>query len=181
MLPFPASAEVTTLVVLFCIPVAMPETFTAKLHAALAARVTPDRLTLPDPAAAAIVPPPQLPVNPLGVDTTRPAGNVSVKPIPLREVPALGFDSVKVNDVAAFKFTLAAPKAFAIVGGNLFGGGGGGGGPPYEPPPHAEAHQRPRSMTIQFGAERSSLGTFPCLRMSSSTANYSPLGTSFGQ
>jgi hypothetical protein len=35
---------------------------------------------------AVMVPPPQLPVRPFGVDTTRPAGRVSVKPTPVRAV-----------------------------------------------------------------------------------------------
>ena len=133
VLPFPPSTEVTALVVLFCVPVAVPETLTLKLHEALTASVAPERLTLLDPAAAVIVPPPQLPVRPLGVATTSPAGIVSVKPIPLREyLEPLGFDRVKVSDVALFKATLAAPNAFAIVGGTMLGGGGE---PlPYEPP-----------------------------------------------
>jgi hypothetical protein len=135
VLPLPPSVEVTALVVLFSVPVAMAETFTAKVHAALAARVAPVRVTLPDPAVAAIVPPPQLPERPLGVATTRPAGSVSVNPIPLRELAVLGLDRAKVSEVVPFNATLAAPKVFEIVGGWVTGGGGGE--PPEEPPPHA--------------------------------------------
>jgi hypothetical protein len=40
---------------------------------------------------AVIVPPPQLPVKPLGVETTKPAGNVSLKPIPPSVVVVLLF------------------------------------------------------------------------------------------
>src|SRR5437764_3302038 len=44
----------------------------------------PDRFTVPEPAVAVIVPPPQLPLSPLCGATTRLAGKVSVKPIPVR-------------------------------------------------------------------------------------------------
>jgi hypothetical protein len=107
--PFPASTEVTALVVLVCAPDAVPITFTAKLHEALTARDAPAKLTLLDPATAEIAPPLQLPVRPLGVATICPAGSVSVNPTPLREPPLLGFVKVKVSDVAPFNGTLAAP------------------------------------------------------------------------
>ena len=68
--PLPASVEVTALVVFFCVPEVVPVTFTANVHAAPAARVAPERLTLFEPAAPVIVPPPQLPAKPLGVPTT---------------------------------------------------------------------------------------------------------------
>src|SRR5580704_7436688 len=121
--PSPASVEVTALVTLFCAPVVAPKTFTAKVHEVAAARLAPDRLTLFEPAAAVMVPPPQLPVSPFGVDTVSPAGRVSVKPIPLREMAVLGFDKLKVSVVLPFNATLAAPNAFEMVGGNLVGGG----------------------------------------------------------
>src|ERR1700722_6636478 len=132
--PFPASFEVTALVVLFCVPVAVPVTFTASVQDAPAARVAPESPTLLDPDAAVTVPPPQLPVRPSGVLTTCPAGRLSVKPIPLRDRPVFGFDRLKVRVVLPFNATLAAPNAFAIVGGSFTGGGGGG--LPDEPPPH---------------------------------------------
>lgn len=158
--PFPPSVEVTALVTLFLAPVLVPETFTAKLHAALAASVAPERLTLADPAAAVMAPPPQLPVKPLGVATTRPAGKESVKPIPDKEALALGFVMVNVNDVAPFKVTLTAPNCFVIAGGEVRGGGGG---PPDEPPPHAEAHKRPKIMAIQHKRQRGCVDTFPLI------------------
>jgi len=80
--PVPPFVEVTAPVVLFCAPAAVPVTFTEKLHEELAAKVEPDKLTLPNPATAVIVPPPQVPVSPFGVATTSPAGNVSLKAIP---------------------------------------------------------------------------------------------------
>ena len=120
--PFAASVEVTALVTLFCTPAAAPATFTAKVHEAPAAKLEPDRLTLFEQAAAVIVPPPQVPVNPLGVDTVSPDGRVSAKPIPLRELAEFGLDRLKVSVVVPFNATLAAPKVFAIVGGNMVGG-----------------------------------------------------------
>src|ERR1700722_13437232 len=97
--PFPASVEVTALVTLFCVPRLLPVTFNAKLHDAPALSPAPARLTLVAPAVAVIVPPPQVPVRPLGVETRSPLGRVSVNPIPLREMLLLGFDKVKVRVV----------------------------------------------------------------------------------
>jgi hypothetical protein len=99
VLPFPPSVDVTADVTLFCIPVAVAVTFTAKLQDVLALSVAPARLTLVDPGVAVIVPLPQLPVSPLGVETAKPAGNASVKPTPLSKEPVLGFDSVNVSEV----------------------------------------------------------------------------------
>jgi hypothetical protein len=73
----------------------LPVTFTEKVQLAESASVAPARLTEDDPAVAVIVPPPQAPVSPLGVETTRPAGNESVKATPVKLVPALGFVTVK--------------------------------------------------------------------------------------
>jgi len=49
---------------------------------------------------------------------------VSVKPMPLREIAALGFERLKVSDVLPFKATLATPKALEIAGGSFVGEGG---------------------------------------------------------
>lgn len=84
--PVPPSIDVTAPVTLFCVPPEVPVTFAAKVHEALGASVAPARLMVPDPAVAVIVPPPQLPVSPFGAETTRPAGNVSVKPTPVRGI-----------------------------------------------------------------------------------------------
>lgn len=140
--PLPASVEVTVLVTLFCMPAAVPVTFTAKVHEAAAARLAAERLTLFEPAAAVIVPPPQLPVDPLGVDTISPDGKVSVKPMPLREVAVLGLERLKVSVVVPFNATLAAPKAFVMVGGNMVGGGVL---EPDEPPPQAVFQSKPNA------------------------------------
>src|SRR6185437_15154950 len=88
--PVPPSFEVTLPVVLFCRPAAVPVTFTENVHELFAATVAPDRLITFVPAVAVIVPLPQLPVRPFGVDTTSPAGSVSLNPTPVRAV-ALGF------------------------------------------------------------------------------------------
>ena len=82
----PPSVELTLPVVLFCVPAAIPVTFIENVHYVLAASVAPERLITFVPCVAVIVPPPQLPVRPLGVEITRPAGNVSLKPTPLSVV-----------------------------------------------------------------------------------------------
>src|SRR5205814_10602755 len=94
-------------------------TFTEKLQELLAARVAPVRLTEPEPAAAVIVPPPQEPVRPLGVATTKPAGSVSVNATPVRAVPVLGLVIVNVRLVVTFTLMLAAAKGVVIVGGGM--------------------------------------------------------------
>ena len=95
----------------------MAVTLTLKLHEPLAAMVAPDRLTVPLAATAVIVPPPHVPDNPLGVATTKPAGNVSVNATPVKEVLALGFVIVKLKEVVPFKAMVPAPNVFVIEGG----------------------------------------------------------------
>jgi hypothetical protein len=92
--PGGASFEVTVLVVLVCTPMATPVTFTENVHEAPAASIAPDRLMLFDPATAVIVPPPQEPVTPLGVDTISPDGSISVNASP---VSAIEFGLVRVK------------------------------------------------------------------------------------
>jgi len=101
---------------LFCAPAAIPVTFTVKLQDALAASVPPDKLTLAEPATPVAVPP-QLFVNPFGVVTTSPAGNVSVNAIPVSDAEAFGLLRLIVNDVLPFSAIVAAPNTFAMVGG----------------------------------------------------------------
>jgi hypothetical protein len=93
--PLPASTEVTAEVVLFLVPVVVAVTSTEKVQLELAPRVAPLNDTEVDPAVAVIVPPPQLPLSPLGVNTSRPAGKLSVNPTPVSE---LVFELVIVND-----------------------------------------------------------------------------------
>ncbi|MBK7660155.1 MAG: hypothetical protein IPJ28_13885 [Betaproteobacteria bacterium] len=89
--PGPPCVEVMLPDVLFLRPAVVANTLTEKLQVLFAASVAPDRLTAPEPAVAVIVPPPQLPVRPLGVATSRPKGSVSVKPTPERLCVVLVF------------------------------------------------------------------------------------------
>jgi hypothetical protein len=89
--PVPPSLEVTAPVTLFFSPADVPVTFTENVHELLAASLAPDKLIRLLPAVAVMVPPAQLPVSPFGVDTTSPAGSVSVKPTPVKDVVVFGF------------------------------------------------------------------------------------------
>jgi hypothetical protein len=88
--PVPASFDVTLPVVLLYTPAAVPVTFTKTVHelpvVPPACRVNPDTLIELPPAAAVMVPPAQEPPNPLGVETARPAGRVSLNPTPVMGV-----------------------------------------------------------------------------------------------
>src|ERR1700691_435318 len=115
-LPAPPVTEVTE-TVLFCVPAAMPVTFSDSVHDALAARVPPDKVTEPPPAAAAADPPHVL-VRPLGDATTSPAGNLSVKATPVNGMLlAAGLTMVNDNAIEPFSGTLAAPNAVEMAGG----------------------------------------------------------------
>jgi hypothetical protein len=89
--PEPPSVEVTALVTLFFVPAAVPVTLTANEQLEAAATCPPDRETDVAPAVAEMVPPPQEPVRPFGVATTRPAGSESVKATPVSAVAAFEF------------------------------------------------------------------------------------------
>ena len=115
--PVPPSVEVTLLVVLFCNPAAVPVTFTEKVQDELAAMVPPERLITFVFCVAVIVPLPQEPVRPFGVEMTNPAGSVSLKATPLSAVVVLLFWMVKVSEVEPFSGMLAAPNALMITGG----------------------------------------------------------------
>jgi hypothetical protein len=115
--PVPPCVEVTLPVVLFLVPAIVPVTLIEKVQELLCARDAPDRLTTPVPCVPVIVPPPQLPVSPLGVEMTRPAGSVSLKAPPPSVVLLLLFCIVKVREVEPFSGMLAAPKALMITGG----------------------------------------------------------------
>ena len=119
--PVPPSVDVTLPVVLFCLPAAKPVTFTENVHDVLAAIDAVARLiTLVFCVAVTTAPPPQ-PVKalcPFGVDTTRPAGRVSLKPTPVSTVVVLLFWIVNVRLVEPFSGMLAAPNALMITGGD---------------------------------------------------------------
>src|SRR5581483_7488119 len=80
--PAPLSSAVTAPVVFVCWPAAVPVTFTPNVHESVAGSVAPDKLIVLVPAVAMMIPPPQLPVETAGVDTTRPAGNASLNATP---------------------------------------------------------------------------------------------------
>ena len=115
----PPLVELTAPVVLFCAPAAIPVTFMEKLHDALAFRLAPDKLTLFVPSTAVIVPPPHVPVKPLGVASTKPAGKVSLKAIPFRVVALLGLLMVKLSEVVPFRAIEVAPNDLLMVGGTV--------------------------------------------------------------
>lgn len=81
--PVPAVVDVTAPVVFVRSPAATPVTLMMKVHEPLAGIVPPDRLTLPDPGVALIVPVPHVPLRAFGVETTIPLGSVSVNATPL--------------------------------------------------------------------------------------------------
>jgi hypothetical protein len=113
--PGPLSVEVITLVVFSFVPVAVPVTFTEIEHELLAATVPPDKLIELEPAIADGVPL-QVLLNAFEIETTRPAGNVSLNATPLRLVE-FGLLMVNVRLVLAFSKIELAPKALLMVGG----------------------------------------------------------------
>ena len=93
----------------------MPVTLTLKVQEVLGARVAPERLTALEPAVAVIVPPPQEPVRPFGVEMIRPDGRVFATTIPVKAIPD-GFAIKKVSDVDPPTGIDAVPNAIEIVG-----------------------------------------------------------------
>src|SRR5215472_11420592 len=82
----PLSFELIGPVVLFCTPGAMPVTFTENMQEPFAASVPPEKLMTLVPAVA-VIDPAQVPLRPLGVDTTSPTGSVSLNEIPVNGNP----------------------------------------------------------------------------------------------
>lgn len=115
-MPVPPLVEVTV-TELFCTPPLIPVTFTENVQVAAAARVAPERLTDAEPAAAVMTPPPQEPVRPLGVETSRPPGRVSVKPTPVRLTVVFGLEIEKLRVVEAPKRMGVVPKVLVMEGG----------------------------------------------------------------
>jgi hypothetical protein len=114
--PVPPFVDVTVTLLPFT-PAVVPVTLTEKVQEAPAAKVAPERATLPEPATAVIVPPPQLPARPsLGVDTTRPAASVSVKATPVSGTAAFGLLIVKLKVVVPPTPMAAAPNFLMMVG-----------------------------------------------------------------
>ena len=89
--PVPPSVEATLPVVLFCCPAAVPVTFTRNVQEVLAARLAPDKLITFVACVAVIVPPPQEPLRPFGLEITSPAGKVSLNRTPVKVAVVLLF------------------------------------------------------------------------------------------
>ena len=117
--PVPPSVDVMFPVVLFCVPAAVPVTLTENVQEPLAAIVPPLRLMTFVPAVAVIVPAPQVPVRPFGVETTRPAGSVSLNATPVSPTVVFELVMVKLSEVEPFSGMLAAPKALMMIGGPI--------------------------------------------------------------
>src|SRR5215471_16012966 len=118
VLPVPPLVEVTAEVVLVSAPAVVLVTLTENVQDPAAARVAPERLTLPLPAVAVMVPPPHEPVRPLGVATSSPAGNGSLNATPVSAVEALGLLIVKVSAVVPPAEIDPGAKLLAIAGGD---------------------------------------------------------------
>jgi hypothetical protein len=117
VLPVPPFAEVTCTLLFFTPPVTAV-TFTEKVQEPLGASVAPARPTDDAPAAAVIVPPPQVPTNAFGVDTTKPAGRLSVNDTPVSAIAfAAGLLIAKVSEVDPFNGRVATPNVLVITGG----------------------------------------------------------------
>src|SRR5277367_504003 len=114
--PVPPLVDVTV-TELFCTPAVAPVTLTENVHDAPAARDAPDKLTVDAPAVAVMVPESHVPVIMLGVETTNPAGRVSVKAMPVRAPAVFGLVTRKVRLVLPPTEIIAAPKLLLIVGG----------------------------------------------------------------
>src|SRR5262249_31914220 len=112
------SVEVTLPVVLVLVPTVVPFTVTEKVHEPLAASVPPESVTLEGgPSTGVIVPLPQEPVTVVEVNS-RPAGRVSVKPIPDKPTVALRLLTWKlIAVVATFSAMLAEPNDLMSCGG----------------------------------------------------------------
>src|ERR1700722_290881 len=115
--PVPPLAEVTCTLLFFTPPVTAV-TFREKVQELPLAKVAPARMIDEDPAAAVIVPAPQEPANALGVDTTKPAGRLSVNAKPVSATAfATGLLIVKLSEVEPFNGSVAAPNVLVIAGG----------------------------------------------------------------
>jgi hypothetical protein len=111
--PAPLSFELTLPVVLFHTPVVPPVTVTMNEQLEVAASVPPLKLIRFGDVVDTI--PPQVAIGP-AVGTVSPAGNVSVKAIPVNPCAGLGFVMLNVRLVVAFSRMLDAPNAFMSVG-----------------------------------------------------------------
>jgi hypothetical protein len=120
VLPAPPSFEVTC-TLLFLTPAVVPVTSTAKVHdeptPGDVVRVPPDRLMLPLPAVAVIVPLPHEPVTFGVAATTRPAGKLSVKATPLCVTLVCGWLIVKLSVLLVFSAMLVGLNDLVMLAG----------------------------------------------------------------
>ena len=104
-------------------PAVVPVTSTEKVQddpaAGDAVNVPPDRLMLPLPATAVIVPLPQVPVMFGVAATTRPAGRLSVNATPLSALKVFGFVMVKLSVLFALSAMLVGLNDLLMVGGAI--------------------------------------------------------------
>jgi hypothetical protein len=113
--PVPASVEVIVTLLSFE-PAVVPVTLIDTTHDVAAARLAPDKLTEEDPSAAVAVPS-QVVVRLPGVDTTSPAGRLSVNARPFTDRAPSVFVMVKLKLVEPFRGIVVAPNAFTMEGG----------------------------------------------------------------
>jgi hypothetical protein len=122
VLPVPPLVDVTV-TELFLTPGEVPVTLRLIRHPVSAPMsVPPLKLTLLPPGAAVTVLPVQGLTSPFGVLTTRPAGKLSVKPIPVNEVlgSGFGFLMVMIRLVLPFSGMMSGKKSLAITGGKVW-------------------------------------------------------------
>ena len=111
----PPFVDETLPVMLVSGPDAVPVTFTVIVHEPLTGIVPLASTTEAVPAVAVVVPP-QVLTNPLGVATSKPAGKISVIAAPVKST-ALGFLSVRVREVTPPTGSTGTPNALLTVGG----------------------------------------------------------------
>jgi hypothetical protein len=115
--PVPPLVDVTLPVMLVKFPAVLPVTLTLNVQEPLAAIDAPDRLTVPDPTVAVVVPPHEL-LSPFGAAMVIPAGRTSVNATPANAtVFAAGFVIVKLSPEMPFGEMPAGVNAFEIEGG----------------------------------------------------------------
>ena len=90
-------------------------TFTENVHEEPGGKVAPERLIRFEPARAEIIPPPQLPVKPFGVETSSPS-SVLLKVIPVIADTGSGLLIMKVRVVLPPNGMVGAPNEMAITG-----------------------------------------------------------------
>src|SRR5262249_12609726 len=116
--PLPPLLELTGPVVLVKLPKADATTLTEKVQEELTARVAPLKLILFNSPTAEIDPPPQEPLNPVGVASVIPAGSISVTATSVSgTVFPGGFGRVNVKLVEPFCGSSLAPNTLLIEGG----------------------------------------------------------------